>query len=47
MEVNGNLRQGGMLQMHERAILVGGALEVRSAKGEGTRVLLRIPRAHA
>jgi signal transduction histidine kinase len=29
--------------MEERAVLVGGRLEVRSAVGAGTRVLLQVP----
>ncbi len=33
----------GMLNMRERAELAGGRLEVRSAPGQGTRVILRIP----
>jgi two-component system sensor histidine kinase UhpB len=42
-----DLRQGGMLQMHERAILVNGTLDVESAPGRGTRVSLRVPRSPA
>jgi PAS domain S-box-containing protein len=33
----------GLLSMEERAVLVGGRLEVRSAVGAGTRVLLQVP----
>ena len=33
----------GMVNMHERAELVGGALTISSAPGEGTRVRLSVP----
>ena len=33
----------GLASMHERAALVGGSLDVRSAPGSGTTVLLRVP----
>jgi signal transduction histidine kinase len=33
----------GLLGMHERAALVGATLQIESAKGEGTTVLLRLP----
>jgi PAS domain S-box-containing protein len=33
----------GLLSMEERAVLVGGRLDVRSAPGAGTRVLLQVP----
>jgi signal transduction histidine kinase len=33
----------GMINMHERAELVGGALQIASALGEGTRVMLAVP----
>ena len=37
-------RQGlGLASMKERARLVGGELRVESAKGKGTRVVVRVP----
>lgn len=39
-EARGSL---GMLNMKERAELVGGTLEIRSAPGEGTKVTLKVP----
>ncbi|MBW2264462.1 MAG: PAS domain S-box protein, partial [Deltaproteobacteria bacterium] len=36
-------RGSGITGMHERAHLVGGTIEVRSAPSEGTRVVLRAP----
>jgi PAS domain S-box-containing protein len=33
----------GLLGMHERSALVGATLQIESAKGEGTTVLLRLP----
>jgi signal transduction histidine kinase len=33
----------GLLSMQERALLVGGALEIRSTPGAGTELLLRLP----
>ena len=33
----------GMINMHERAELVGGTLQIASALGEGTRVMLAVP----
>jgi PAS domain S-box-containing protein len=35
----------GLIGMNERLLLVGGHLEVRSAPGQGTTVIARIPRA--
>jgi len=37
-------RHFGLKIMHERAEAVGGYLEVRSAPGEGTSIILRLPR---
>ncbi|MCP4544814.1 MAG: response regulator [Chloroflexi bacterium] len=34
----------GLSIMRERAEMVGGSLEVRSAPGEGTRIIVRVPR---
>jgi PAS domain S-box-containing protein len=49
---NGNGQAGvaqpghyGLQIMRERAEMVGGALEVRSAPGQGTQVMVRVPRA--
>jgi signal transduction histidine kinase len=39
-ETRGSL---GMLNMRERAELAGGSVDVRSAPGEGTKVILRVP----
>jgi signal transduction histidine kinase len=36
----------GMITMRERAEAVGGKLEVRSAKGTGTRIVLTLPVRH-
>lgn len=36
-------RRIGLLGMHERASLAGGLLEIKSAPGEGTTVLARLP----
>ena len=33
----------GMINMHERAELIGGALAIASALGEGTRITLTVP----
>ena len=33
----------GMINMHERAELVGGQLTIASASGEGTRITLTVP----
>lgn len=33
----------GLIGMRERAVLIGGTLEIESAKGEGTTVYVRIP----
>ena len=33
----------GLLGMHERALLAGGTLEVKSAPGDGTTVIVRVP----
>ncbi|HEX8847221.1 MAG TPA: CheR family methyltransferase [Pyrinomonadaceae bacterium] len=41
-EVEGN-RGMGLLNMRERASLIGGTVEVESAPGEGTTVFVRIP----
>jgi signal transduction histidine kinase len=35
----------GLRSMHERALEVGGSLEVVSARGSGTRVVVRVPSA--
>jgi two-component system sensor histidine kinase UhpB len=37
----------GLAGMRERAALIGGTLDVRSAPGKGVRVLLELPRASA
>jgi two-component system sensor histidine kinase NreB len=37
----------GLAGMRERAALIGGTLEVRSAPGKGATVLLELPRASA
>jgi len=37
----------GLLGMRERASLVGGALQIRSAPGKGTAVVLEVPRSSA
>jgi two-component system sensor histidine kinase UhpB len=42
---DGSPSSGGMLQMRERALLVGGMVSVESAPGKGTRVSLTVPRA--
>ncbi|HIE37841.1 MAG TPA: hypothetical protein EYH30_10615 [Anaerolineales bacterium] len=39
-ETRGSL---GMLNMRERAELAGGSVDIRSAPGEGTKVILRVP----
>ena len=39
----GEERGMGLLNMRERAALVGGALEIESAAGEGTTVFARVP----
>ena len=36
-------KRKGLLGMHERAALVGGMLEIESAKGKGTTIYIRIP----
>jgi signal transduction histidine kinase len=33
----------GLLGMHERAALLGGAVEVRGTPGQGTSVIVRVP----
>lgn len=33
----------GMINMHERAQLIGGELAIASAPGEGTRIRLTVP----
>jgi two-component system sensor histidine kinase UhpB len=45
MELDGGPSTGGMLQMRERAVLVGGVVSVQSAAGQGTRVSLTVPRS--
>jgi len=35
----------GLRSMHERASGVGGSLEIVSARGRGTRVIVRVPMA--
>lgn len=47
MELAANLQQGGLRQMRERVLLVGGTLRFESSPGQGTMVELRIPRARA
>ncbi|MBI5269983.1 MAG: PAS domain-containing protein [Burkholderiales bacterium] len=37
----------GLLGMHERAEMLGGVLEIRSSPGEGTRIAVSFPAAHA
>jgi len=34
----------GLLGMHERARLLGGSLEVRTAPGKGTTIMVELPR---
>ena len=38
-----NTRSLGLLGMKERALLVGGAVEIQGARGKGTQVLVRVP----
>jgi hypothetical protein len=33
----------GLMGMRERALMLGGAFEIESAPGQGTRVMVRIP----
>jgi signal transduction histidine kinase len=40
---NGTGSGFGLLSLHERARLAGGMLEVRSAPGEGTAVVVSVP----
>jgi len=42
---NGEETAGGLLAMWQRAELVGGSCEVRSAPGAGTTVLVKVPTA--
>ncbi len=39
----GNTRSLGLLGMKERALLVGGEVEISGAEGRGTRVVVRVP----
>ena len=41
---SGDGRQLGVLSMRERAAEIGGAMELRSAVGSGTEVIVRVPR---
>ena len=41
-----NTRSLGLLGMKERALLVGGEVSIKGAKGKGTTVLVRIPLSH-
>ena len=36
----------GLRSMRERALAVGGSLEVISSRGQGTRIVVRVPSAH-
>jgi signal transduction histidine kinase len=38
-----NTRSLGLLGMKERALLVGGEVEISGAKGKGTKVVIRVP----
>src|SRR6185369_4039940 len=38
-----NTRSLGLLGMKERALLVGGGVEIQGARGKGTQVLVRVP----
>jgi signal transduction histidine kinase len=42
-EIDGDRRGFGLLGMQERAALVGASLEIESAPGEGTTILVRMP----
>ena len=44
LETHGKIKKGlGLSLMNERAVLVGGTLQIKSSEGSGTQILLSLP----